>query len=474
MEAHLAPKSYVQVNKIASSCKICTGPHGTQYCMENLEQAFVDYASSRTNEAGGKWFTFKPEQNNLGDTYNPSWKSHPNLRWRQPQNSQNNFSNPPNHFWPNDSFLNRSFNNNPQNFNNLSNLEGLVSNFMASQDARLSKFEADFKQQQGEMTNKIDTVLKAINDRMTRALPSDTVKNPKLNDNSTSLIFSAHSYPARDPQCLSQIHGSINAIIILSKQPNKSHNDQLQGHDTTVDECKMSKEEGKEEKGDPENINTNPPSPPDLSISFMTENIYNDGDVMFIEIIKKYDDSFKEELGEDEVTVTRGLGVERMSVNDFCCNEVKPILNYLHSVFKILQKQFPEEVKTMIDVFESMESDLDATWKQNVILNNQLLEATLKHDIGKCVLMCNDSMNDDLTTEIEKFKRKSIDVQENLHKRTKILEYCVQRCQKQSLDFELQLQHQKEKTYCEYSLKNLCETSWISKIEKFQNENVSL
>ncbi|GJW03428.1 MAK10-like protein [Tanacetum coccineum] len=43
----------------------------------------------------------------------------------------------------------------------------LVSNFMASQDARLSKFKADFKQQQGEMTNKIKTVLKAINDRMT-------------------------------------------------------------------------------------------------------------------------------------------------------------------------------------------------------------------------------------------------------------------------------------------------------------------
>ncbi|GJU40480.1 MAK10-like protein [Tanacetum coccineum] len=51
---------------------------------------------------------------------------------------------------------------------------------MASQDARLSKFEANFKQQQSEMTNKIDTVLKAITDQISRALPSDTVKNPKL------------------------------------------------------------------------------------------------------------------------------------------------------------------------------------------------------------------------------------------------------------------------------------------------------
>ncbi|GKB15856.1 hypothetical protein Tco_0849779 [Tanacetum coccineum] len=209
MEAHLALNQFVQVNKIASSCEICSGPHDTQYCMENPEQDFVDYAYSRTDEAGGKWFIFKPEQNNLGDTYNPSWKSHPNLRWRQPQNYQNNFSNPPNRFQPNGSFPNQSFNNNPQNFNNQSNLEGLVSNFMASQDARISRFEANFKQYQSEMTNKIDTFLKAINDRMTGALPSDTVKNPKLNPTSTS---SARSYPTGDPQSSSNSFKLVNAI----------------------------------------------------------------------------------------------------------------------------------------------------------------------------------------------------------------------------------------------------------------------
>ncbi|GJW97274.1 MAK10-like protein [Tanacetum coccineum] len=189
MEAHLAPTQPTQVNKITTPCEICSGPHDTQNCMENPEQAFVEYASSRTDEAGGKWYTFKPEQNNLGDTYNPSWRSHPNLRWRQPQNSQNNFSNPPNRFQPNGLIPNRPFNNRPQNFNNQSNIEGLVSEFMASQDARLSKFEADFKQQQSEMTNKIDTVLKAITDRIAGTLPSDTVKNPKL---VTHPVSSAH------------------------------------------------------------------------------------------------------------------------------------------------------------------------------------------------------------------------------------------------------------------------------------------
>ncbi|GJU50949.1 hypothetical protein Tco_1220504 [Tanacetum coccineum] len=80
---------------------------------------------------------------------------------------------------------------------------------MASQDARLSKFEADFKQQQNEMTNKIDTVLKAIPDQIAGTLPNNTVKNPKLR---TLLVSSVRSYPTIDPQCSSYPSNSTNAI----------------------------------------------------------------------------------------------------------------------------------------------------------------------------------------------------------------------------------------------------------------------
>ncbi|GJU58148.1 hypothetical protein Tco_1235914 [Tanacetum coccineum] len=300
MEAHLAPTQPTQVNKITTSCEICSGPHDTQYYMKDPEQAFVEYASSRTDEAGGKWYTFKPEQKNLGDTYNPSWRSHPNLRWRQPQNSQNNFSNPPNRFQPNGLILNRSFNNNPRSFNNQSNLEGLVSNFMTSQDARLSKFEADFKQQQSEMTNKIDTMLKAITNQIAGTLPSDMVKNPKLG---TYPVLSARSYPTEDPQCSTQTHGSINAITIHTEQQGASYNN--------------GEKENKKEEDNPENIHIDPPTPPDPSVTFITEKVLKfysffeslglvppssnteligtkeeDGDVMFI---PKDDNSRKEE-----------------------------------------------------------------------------------------------------------------------------------------------------------------------------------
>ncbi|GKD03049.1 hypothetical protein Tco_1178023 [Tanacetum coccineum] len=133
---------------------------------------------------------------------------------------------------------------------------------MASQDARLSKFEANFKQQQSEMTTKIDTVLKVITDRMAGGLPSDTIKNPKLNVNSTSPVSSAQSQAGK-PQ----------------------------------------EEEEKDEKDNSENINTNPSSPHDPSASFITEK--DDDDMMFIEIINKNDDSYKE---EPEVGENAGVG----------------------------------------------------------------------------------------------------------------------------------------------------------------------
>ncbi|GJY08591.1 MAK10-like protein [Tanacetum coccineum] len=91
--------------------------------------------------------------------------------------------------------------------------------------ARLSKFETNFKQQQSEMTNKIDTVLKAITDQIAGALPSDRVKNPKLR---TYLVLSARSYPIVDLRCSSHPSTSINAIKTCYKEANISQTSQLQ------------------------------------------------------------------------------------------------------------------------------------------------------------------------------------------------------------------------------------------------------
>ncbi|GJY29944.1 MAK10-like protein [Tanacetum coccineum] len=41
----------VPMNKVTTLCEICSGPHDTQYCIKNPEQAFIEYASSLTDKA---------------------------------------------------------------------------------------------------------------------------------------------------------------------------------------------------------------------------------------------------------------------------------------------------------------------------------------------------------------------------------------------------------------------------------------
>ncbi|GJZ43349.1 hypothetical protein Tco_0590604 [Tanacetum coccineum] len=132
---------------------------------------------------------------------------------------------------------------------------GLVSNFMASQDARLSKFESDSKQQQGEMTNQIDTCVENSSTIDTGTCLSDMVKNPKLR---TYPVSSACSYPTMDPQCSTQIHSLINTITIHPKQQSDPH-----------DRTKGNKEE---ERDSPEN-HLDSPTPPDPSILFITKKV---------------------------------------------------------------------------------------------------------------------------------------------------------------------------------------------------------
>ncbi|GKE50869.1 hypothetical protein Tco_1486025, partial [Tanacetum coccineum] len=84
MEAHLAPTQPTQVNKITTSCEICSGPHDTQYCMEDPERAFIDYASSRTNGTGSRQFNTNQAPRNFNEAAN-SWKGKPNFKWAYTQ-----------------------------------------------------------------------------------------------------------------------------------------------------------------------------------------------------------------------------------------------------------------------------------------------------------------------------------------------------------------------------------------------------
>ncbi|GJZ90398.1 hypothetical protein Tco_0662325 [Tanacetum coccineum] len=70
----------------------------------------------------------------------------------------------------------------------------------------------------------------------------------------------------------------------------------------------------------------------------------------------------------------------------------------------------------------------------------------------------NKQKNELLKTEIEKSSSDSKDIQANLLKRIKILKNDFKRSQAQSIDFELKLQHQKEKMACDISWKTILST----------------
>ncbi|GJX17013.1 hypothetical protein Tco_0217845 [Tanacetum coccineum] len=157
---------------------------------------------------------------------------------------------------------------------------------------------------------------------------------------------------------------------------------------------------------------------------------------------------------------------------------IKPIVNELQFYFEFFRKLFQRDIKEMKDVFESTESELCEIKKQNDFLKDQLLEASLRHEVEISVLLNHECVDNSLHAEIEQIKKNSIEIQEGLQAKIKILEKDVQRCQKQSVDFELKLQHEKEKHKWESTLNNKntnpLDYSWISKMEKLENENVSL
>ncbi|GKD38165.1 hypothetical protein Tco_1258372 [Tanacetum coccineum] len=96
-----------------------------------------------------------------------------------------------------------------------------------------------------------------------------------------------------------------------------------------------------------------------------------------------------------------------------------------------------------------------------------LLEASFTREIRDYVLnSVAELKNEILIFEKEKISSESKDIQANLLKRIKILENDFKRSQAQSIDFELKLQHQKEKM--------TCDVSWKTKLIKLSDENVLL
>ncbi|GKA83362.1 hypothetical protein Tco_0804957 [Tanacetum coccineum] len=108
------------------------------------------------------------------------------------------------------------------------------------------------------------------------------------------------------------------------------------------------------------------------------------------------------------------------------------------------------------------QNSLREFYKTDVIPMSESLSTTLKELQQELI----DEKNEMLRNELEKSLSDSNDIQANLLKRIKIPESDFKRSQAQSIDFELKLQHQKDKI--------ACDVSWKSKLSTLNEENVLL
>ncbi|GJT08208.1 hypothetical protein Tco_0842670 [Tanacetum coccineum] len=98
------------------------------------------------------------------------------------------------------------------------------------------------------------------------------------------------------------------------------------------------------------------------------------------------------------------------------------------------KSQQKRDIKEIKDAFESIESELCELEKQTDFLKDRLLEVSLKHEVELSVLLIHECVDNSLHDEIEELKKKSIEIQEGLQARIKILEKDVQRCEKQRMN----------------------------------------
>ncbi|GJX34886.1 hypothetical protein Tco_0246443 [Tanacetum coccineum] len=141
------------------------------------------------------------------------------------------------------------------------------------------------------------------------------------------------------------------------------------------------------------------------------------------------------------------------------CVEAKLILREWHVYFEVFQNRFKRDVKEMKDVFVSVENDLDETFKQNELLKDQLLEASLAEDIKNLfITSCVEIRNKDLHDETERISKESKDVSNEstttdtvcndafevtreFSKRINELEKDLSKFESKSIAFEIALQH---------------------------------
>nr|GEU43484.1 phospholipase-like protein [Tanacetum cinerariifolium] len=143
------------------------------YCMEDLEQAFVEYASLRKYDMGNRKFTTNQGPRNFNEATN-TWKEKPNFNWEQTQT----FTSPRNG-------LISTYSSNYQ-----MKLEKPLDDFDSHQEKRLSGLRTQLGQQQDDMIRKIILLRKTIFEKLNDAPIPEPEGNFTASKNITSITIS--------------------------------------------------------------------------------------------------------------------------------------------------------------------------------------------------------------------------------------------------------------------------------------------
>ncbi|GJU42140.1 zinc finger, CCHC-type containing protein [Tanacetum coccineum] len=141
-----------------------------KYCMEDPDQAFVKYASSRNHDMGTRKITTYQGLKNFNDATN-TWKDKPSFNWEQTQTFM--------------SLRNDSI------FIHLSNyqikLEKALDDFAYHQEKRLSSLRAQLRQHQDDIIGKINLLWKNVSEKLNDAYIPKSVGNSMASKNITSI-----------------------------------------------------------------------------------------------------------------------------------------------------------------------------------------------------------------------------------------------------------------------------------------------
>ncbi|GJX31958.1 retrovirus-related pol polyprotein from transposon TNT 1-94 [Tanacetum coccineum] len=244
MEAHLAQMHPAQVNKVTTSCEICSGPHDTQYCIKDPEQAFVEYASSRTNKTGSRPFTMNQGPRSFNEVVN-AWKEKLNF----------NLATRPKRF-PNPQ--NGSLSTYSSNYQ--TKLEKALVDFDSHQEKRLYILRTQLGQQQDDMISKVNLLWKTISKKLDDTPLCDTAGGPTAQMNFTSTDYhTKEELRSKGIKSPSKLHSpkylSQSTIIEQNKKPSSPKRVHFANSVIILNKENEAEEEGSVEPGKTEYTN---------------------------------------------------------------------------------------------------------------------------------------------------------------------------------------------------------------------------